>query len=104
MLETMFYALIVGAVFFMILTIYWESLVFGVLDVILWFIIAASSHSVEIPYTLIQSDNVVVNGVHEIQDLYILSMLFVLIGLIVLIYVVVEMVLPMFKQKFPRMM
>jgi len=104
MLATLLYALIIGAVLFMLISIYWESLVFAVLDVFLWFICGASVQSIEFPYTAIQSDNTIVHGLYELQDMHILSLLFVGIGLIMFIYMFVEMVVPLLSQKFSRMM
>ena len=80
MLNSMLFVMIAGAVLFMILSIKWDSLVFGILDVFLWFIIAAAVHSIEIPYVAITSSDAIVTGYHEIQDLFYLKTLFVGIG------------------------
>jgi len=104
MIDTMFYALLGMAILFLLLTVKWKSLSLGLLDIVLWFIISASVHSLEIPYTAIQSDNVVVHGVHEIQSLYSVSLIFTAIGFIVLIYWLIEIVFPLIHQKYTRMM
>jgi len=104
MLNSMLFVMIAGAVLFMILSIKWDSLVFGILDVFLWFIIAAAVHSIEIPYVAITSSDAIVTGYHEIQDLFYLKTLFIGIGLIMLIYVLTDKALPVLQQKFTRMM
>ena len=100
----MLFVMIAGAVLFLILSIKWDSLVFGVLDVFLWFIIAAAVHSIEIPYVAITSSDAIVTGYHEIQDLFYLKTLFIGIGLIMLIYVLTDKILPVLQQKYTRMM
>ena len=104
MLESVFIVLLFAAIIFMILVFKWESLSIGILDVILWFILSAGVHSIEIPYQYITSGDVVGTGVQEIQSLYPLSLLFIGIGIIVFLYWLTGIALPMLQQKFGRMM
>ena len=104
MLQTMFLALLVGAVLFLILTVYWESLSLGILDIMLWFILSSAVHNIEVPYVAIQSDNTIVEGVQVIESLHPLSLLFIGIGVIVLLYWLTSIVLPMLQQRYSRMM
>jgi len=104
MIENIFYMLVGGSILFMILCIIWDSTVFGLLDVFLWFICAAAVHSIEIPYTAIASDDTIVTGVHELQSAYPISLLFVAIGVIMFIYIMTDKILPTLTQKFSRMM
>lgn len=104
MLQSMFFALTAGAILFMILTVYWDSLAFGILDVILWFILSAAVHNIEVPYVAIQSDNTIVEGVQTIESLHPISLIFGLIGIIVFLYWLTSIVLPMLQQRYSRMM
>jgi len=104
MLQSMFLALLVGAVLFLILTVYWNSLSLGILDIVLWFILSSAVHSIEVPYVAIQSDNTIVKGVQVIESLYPLSLLFIGIGIIVLLYWLTAIVLPMLQGQYNRMM
>lgn len=104
MLHTLFVALLIGAVIFLILTVLWESLSFGILDIILWFILSAAVHSIEMPYVAIQNDNTIIEGVQIIENMHVVSALFILIGVIMLLYWLTSIVFPMFSQEFKRMM
>ena len=104
MLQTMFLAMLLGAVLFLILTIYWNSLTFGILDIVLWFILSSAVHNVEVPYVAIQSDNTIVEGVQIIESLHPLSLLFIGIGIIVLLYWLTSIVFPMLQQKYSNIM
>jgi len=104
MIDTMFYALLGMAILFLLLTVKWKSLSLGLLDIILWFILSAAVHSFEIPYTAITSTDTIVQGVHEIQSLYSVSLIFTGIGFIVLIYWLIDIVFPLIHQKYSRMM
>jgi len=104
MLQTMFLALLVGAVLFMLLTILWDSLSLGILDIMLWFILSSSVHSIEVPYVAIQSDNTVIEGVQVIESLHPLSLLFIGIGIIMFLYWLTSIVMPMLQQRYSHMM
>lgn len=104
MLQTMFLALLVGAVLFMILTILWDSLSLGILDIMLWFILSSAVHNIEVPYVAIQSDNTIVEGVQVIESLHPLGLLFIGIGIIVFLYWLTTIVFPMLQQKYSNMM
>ncbi len=104
MLQTMFFALIAGAVLFLIITVLWGSLSLGALDIMLWFILSAAVHNIEIPYVAIQSDNTIVEGVQTVESLYPLSWLFIAIGVIVLLYWLTSIVFPMLQDKYSNIM
>jgi len=99
-----FLALLIGAVLFFILTVKWQSLSLGVLDIVLWFILSASVFTIELPYVAMQADNTIVEGVQIIESLHILSPLFMVIGIIVLIYWLTSIVFPMLSGKLNKMM
>lgn len=104
MLHTIFISIMAGAVLFFILTVKWESIALGALDVILWFILAISVLNIEIPYVAIQNDNTIVEGVQIIESLYPLNWLFILIGLIVMIYWMTTLIFPLLQGKYRGMM
>ena len=88
----------------MIMTIVWESLAIGAMDIIIWLILSISVYQLELPYTAIQNDNTIVEGVHTIETLYPLSWLFMALGIIMMLFVFIDIVFPMLKGKFSRMM
>lgn len=104
MLHSVFLAILAGAVLFFILTVYWQSISLGVIDIVLWFILAGAVANIELPYVAIQADNTIVEGVQTIESLYILSPLFLIIGIVVMIYWLTSIVLPLLSGKMNRMM
>lgn len=103
-MESIFILLLVIAILFMLMTIIWQSLVIGAIDIIMWLILSISVHQLELPYTAIQNDNTIVTGIHTIETLWPLSTLFMGIAIIMFIYVTVDIVYPMLQGKFSRMM
>ena len=103
MLHTLFLAFLAGAVLFFILTVKWESIALGVLDIILWFILSITIYEIEIPYVAIQSDNTIIEGVQTINTLYPFSWLFILIGFITLLYWLTILIFPLLQGKMKRM-
>jgi len=104
MLESIFIILLVIAILFLVLTIVWESLVLGAMDIITWMILGISVYQLELPYTAIQNDNTIVTGIHTIETLWPLCTLFMGIAVIMTIYLLTYIVGPMLKGKFSRMM
>jgi len=104
MLESIFIILLVMAILFLMLTIVWESLAIGAMDIILWLVIAISIYQLELPYTAIQNDNTIVEGVHTIETLYPLSWLFIGLMFITMFYVFVGIIFPMLKGRFSNVM
>jgi hypothetical protein len=104
MLETIFIILLVIAILFLVLTVVWNSLSIGILDIMLWFILSGAIHSIEIPYVAIQNDNTIVEGIQVIESLYPLSWLFIGIGIIVLMYWLTSIVWPMYQDKYSNVM
>lgn len=103
MLHTIFLAFLAGAVLFFILTVKWESIALGALDIILWIILSISIYEIEIPYVAIQSDNTIIEGVQSINSLYMFSWLFILIGCIVTLYWLTILIFPLLQGKIKRM-
>ena len=99
----MFYALFGCAILFLLLMVYWKSISLGLLDVVLWWVLSVSVFFIEIPYVAITSDDTVITGFHTVESLYILSPLFVAIGVIALIYWLVNIVFPTLSGKAKMM-
>jgi hypothetical protein len=104
MLESIFIILLVIAILFMLMTIIWQSLAIGTIDIIMWLLLSISVHQLELPYTAIQNDNTIVTGIHTIETLWPLSTLFMGIGIVMMLYVMVDIIFPMLQGKFSRMM
>jgi len=98
MLESIFIILLIVAIIMLILTVEWESLSLGAIDIILWFILGVGILQIEIPYQYTQG-NTVVNATHTLEGMHPLGFLFVGIGFVVTIYVMTSIVFPMFKGK-----
>ena len=98
MLESMFYVLLIIAVLLLILCVEWESFALCGLDIGLWFVLALSVHQIEIPYQYVIG-GVVYNSTQSIESLFPLSILFYGIGAVMLIYLIVNLVLPMLGDK-----
>jgi hypothetical protein len=104
MIESIFIILLIIALLFLVLTIVWESLAIGALDIILWLVLAISVYQIELPYTAIQSDNTIVTGVHTIETLYPLSWVFLLLAFITMFYLFFNIIFPMLKGRFNKVM
>lgn len=104
MMHLMFFMLFGCAILFFILMVKWQSLSLGILDVILWWILSAAVFTIEIPYVAILSDDSIVTGMHSVQSLYLLSPLFIAIGIITLLYWLTNIVLPGLQGRKSRMM
>jgi len=84
MWSVMFIMMVIIAIIFMILSFYYveeENLVlastFVLITTVFWFLLAAAVIEIEFPYTVIQSDNTIVDGVHTFGDSTAVSMLYV---------------------------
>lgn len=104
MIENLFIVMLIITVFFFILTVVWQSLALGIVDTILWMVLAISVHYYEIPYTAIQNDNTIVTGVHVIETLHPYAWLFILMMFITMLYTFIEIIFPMLQGRFSRMM
>lgn len=104
MLLSMFLLLTGIALLFMILTIKWQSLSIGAVDIILWMTLSQGVMNLDIPYQLIKSDDTVATGVHTISDLWFLNWFFMLMALIMMLYLFISIIYPMLQQKFSKVM
>lgn len=104
MLESIFILLIVMAVLFLLVTIEWQSLMFGVVDIMLWLVLSLSIYNIEIPYQYITGSDIIGESVHIIQSQYIFSALFMGMAILTMLYVLIDIIFPMLSGKFSRMM
>lgn len=104
MLESMFYALLGCAVLFMILMIKWKSISMGILSVVIWFILAAGVLNLQKSYVAVLSDDSIVSGIMDVQVMYILSPLFMVIGIVVFLFLLTYLVLPSLSGRINKMM
>jgi len=105
MLESIFVILLIFAIITLILTVEWESLSVGAINIILWFILGVGILQIQIPYQY-TSGGTVVQATHNLESMHPLGYLFIGIGFVVTIYVMAGIVFPMFqgKIKSKRMM
>lgn len=101
MLESIFIILLIIAIILLVLTIEWESLSIGAIDIILWFIVGIGILQIEIPYQYTQG-NTVVTATQNLEGMHPLGYLFVGIGFVVTIYVMTSIVFPMFEGKLKK--
>ena len=95
MWSVMFIFLFITAIVFMIMGYYYmekENLLlastFILLTTVLWFLLASAVIEIEFPYTAIQNDNTIVNGVHTWGDSTAVSLMYVfmMMGAIEIVY------------------
>jgi len=104
MLESIIIILLIIAVIMLVLTVEWQSLAIGAIDIILWFILAISIFKVEIPYQYTQG-NTVYTGTQSLESMHPLGYLFIGVGMVMVIYIWVTIITPMLKgKKWDRMM
>jgi len=104
MLESIFILLLVTAIILLVLSITWESMAFCITDIILWLVLSISIYNIEIPYQGINSENNIVTGTQAIQNMYILSWIFMGIAIVMILYMFTSIVFPMLQGKFSKMM
>ena len=94
MLESIFILLLIAAIIFLILAWESESVTLHMIDITLWFTLAVSVFSLEIPYG---------DGTQYITNLYPLAYLFMGIGVIMVISML-TVVFEMLKGELPGSM
>jgi hypothetical protein len=104
MLESMFYVLLVVSLLFMLLMLKWRSLSFGILSVVMWFILAAGVMNLQRGYVAVLSDDSIVMGMQSISSMHYLSPLFLVLGIVSLLFLLVFIVLPHLSGKTSKLM
>jgi len=98
MLESIFIILLIFAIITLILTVEWESLSLGAINIILWFILGVGILKIEVPYQYTQGGQVI-QATHGLESMHPLGYLFVGIGFVVAIYVMTTIIFPMLQGK-----
>jgi len=104
MISGVFFALLALTVLFFLITIFKQSLILGMITIILWLILGISLYSYEIPYTAIQNDNTIIHGVNPIESMHVYAPIFWLMSMITMFYVFITIIYPMLQQRFSRLM
>jgi hypothetical protein len=72
----------------MILSFYWESLAFSSITFVIWMGLSISIYQIEIPYQAITDENVIITGTHTIENLYMYSMFYIALAIIMFLYLI----------------
>lgn len=88
MLESFVVLLVCVGVLFMILSFKWESIMFSSISLVIWMGLSIGIHQIEIPYTAITSGDVVVTGTQNIENLYMYSVFFLALAIIMILHLV----------------
>jgi len=103
MIESIIIILICIGVLFMILSFEWESLMMSSVTFVIWMGLSISMHQIEIPYAAIQSDDTIVTGVQNIENLYMYGWLFLGLAIIMFLYII-SLAFNIYKEKEKRIM
>lgn len=103
MLESIVILLVIVGVLLMILSFEWESLMMSSVTFVIWMGLSISIHQIEIPYTLMQTDNTVVTGVQNIENLYMYGWLFFGLAIVMFLYII-SLAFNIYKEKEKRIM
>jgi len=103
MLESIVILLVIVGVLLMILSFEWESLMLSSVTFVIWMGLSIGIHQIEIPYTAIQSDDTIVTGVQQIENLYMYGWLFLGLAIIMFLYII-SLAFEMYKGKEKRIM
>jgi len=88
MFESIFIAILLVGIIMMILAIYEESIILSSLSILMFFLLAASSMNIEMPYAVANAtSDVAITGTYSIFDeaLSIVSFAFIFINIILII-------------------
>jgi len=102
MISEVFYILITLGIIFLILSILWESITFGVMDVVVWMTAAAACYQFRIPYQYV-AGGVPNTAYHVIEDNITVSWLFMLFAIIAMIHTMI-LGFDMLKGRVPKVM
>jgi len=99
MLESIFIILLIVGIILLILMVEWESLAIGGLCFAIWMTLALSIHQIEIPYQYTNNQGIVVESTQSIENMFPLSTLFIGIAVIVMLYMIINLMLPTLYEK-----
>jgi len=95
--------LVVIAVLLMILSFYWESLMFSIVTFVIWMGLSIGIYQVEIPYTAITSTDAIISGTQQVENLYMYSWLFMGLAIIMFLHMI-SMVFKIYKSHEKKIM
>jgi len=99
MLESIFIILLIVGIILLVLMVEWESMALGGLCFALWMTLALSIHQIEIPYQYTDNYGNVIETTQSIENMFPLSTLFTGIAIIVLLYMIINLILPYLYKK-----
>ena len=76
---------------------------FSSVTFVIWMGLSIGIHQIELPYTAIQNDNVIVTGVQTIENLYMYGWFFMALAIIMFLHII-TMSFRMYKDKEKRIM
>jgi len=103
MIESILILLVVIGFVLMLISFYWESLALSAVTFVIWIGLSIGIYQIEIPYTAIQSDNTIVTGTHNIENMYMYGYFFIALAIIMFLYMI-TMVFQMWQNKEKRIM
>lgn len=72
----------------MVLSIKWESLAFSAITFVIWMGLSVGVYQIEIPYTAITDENVIISGTHAIENLYMYGLFYLSLAIIMFLYLI----------------
>ena len=102
MIDKMLFLLVAIAFIFMLLGVYWRSILLSTVSMMTWFISTWGCFNYEIPYVYTQG-NTVVETTQSVQTMYPLGWLFVILGIVMLLYLL-DLAFEMLKGKEPKVL
>ena len=103
MLESFFILLLGLGVLFMILSFKWESLMFSSITVVIWMSLSIGIYQIERPYVAITGEDAIITGVHNIENLYMFSLFFLVLAIIMILHLI-SMVFKLYENHERRIM
>ena len=103
MLESIVVLLVIVGVVFMILSFYWESLMFSSVTFVIWMGLSIGVHQIEVPYTVITSSDSIVTGTQFVENLYMYGWLFIGLAIIMFLHIIV-LSFQMYKERKKKIM
>lgn len=102
MIDNMFFLIAGLAFIFMLIGLYWESILFSAISVFSWFIASLGCFDYEIPYVYVQG-NTVTETTQSVSTMHPLGWLFVILGIVMVLYIF-YLAFEIVKGKEPRVL
>jgi len=88
MLESIVVLLVCVGIILMILSFYWESMMFSSVTFVIWMGLSIGIYQLEIPYQAITSGDTIVTGVQTVENLWMYSWLFMGLAIIMFLHMI----------------